>query len=209
VALVVGGMLALTACSSSSRSGTSGQHASSSTPATPSTLSSTSPPAFTSSVAPAPPTPTSPSEQATAQVLAFVPTYYAALDRLGASSTASLNALDGYAVDAENTLEKTVMAEHRSNGWVSVGTTTLVATSVTSVDLSSTASAQPTVKVTACIDVSGVREVDLATGKSVTVASRPNYFIEQLTVVNIAYPQATGWRVSSAPNQGATSCAGV
>jgi hypothetical protein len=111
-------------------------------------------------------------------------------------------------VNADNTQEKTALAEYRANGWVSVGTTKLSATNVTSVDLSTANSAQPTVKVTACIDVRGVKEVD-ATGKNVTVASRPDFFIEQLTVVNIKYPDAAGWRVSDAPNKGASSCAGI
>ncbi len=55
---------------------------------------------------------------------------------------------------------------------------------------------------------SGVREVD-QNGNSVTLPSRPTYFVESLTVVNISYPSATGWRVSQATNKGASTCAGL
>ena len=145
---------------------------------------------------------------AKSQVVAFVRKYYATLDRLASSSAASLNELDTITTDAKDTQEKTTLAEYRANGWVEKGTTTLVTSKVTSVDLTKTATTRPTVHVTTCLDLTKVKEVD-KNGKIVTLPTRPNYLVEQLTVVNINYPSAEGWRVSAAPNKGATSCAGV
>ena len=134
------------------------------------------------------------------------------LDKLAASQTLSLNMLDSVAKGDNVTQEKTTLAEYRSNGWTEKGTTILAATKVASVNLTnkpaSTPPVFPTVKVTTCIDVTDVKEVD-KTGKTVTLPSRPNFFVETLTVVNVHYPSSAGWRVSAAPNKGVSSCAGV
>ena len=81
-----------------------------------------------------------------------------------------------------------------------------------SVDLStdpaaSPSSTLPTVVVTACVDVSQVQATD-ASGNSVIPADRPSYLVARLTVVNPDYPDASGWRVSVAPNRQAQSCDG-
>ena len=201
LALAVAVLSAATGCT-----GSKGDTAKTSSGAT-TTTSSTSPPPSSSSSAP--PTP---SEIAKSQVVKFLPTYYATLDRLASSATLSLNLLDSVATGANAIQEKTALAQYRENGWIQIGTTVLTATKVTGVNLASDHSSSPqklpTVLVTTCIDVSDVREVDKK-GRTVTLPTRPNFFVEKLTVVNLRYPSATGWRVSEAPNKGATSCAGV
>lgn len=164
------------------------------------------------SSSPSPSEPASPTDLARAQALSSVQSYYATIDKLASSSTLSLNELDSVATGANVTQEKTALLGYRSNGWVEKGKTVVAATRVTGVDLtngtSQTPPVFPTVHVVACIDVTTVREVDKA-GKTVTLRGRPNFFIETLTIINVNYPSSTGWRVSEAPNKGATSCAGV
>ena len=205
VAIVVAVAVTIAGCSSSSGGKPNGI---SSVPSgDPSTSASTAsgPPISTSLN---PPTSPNPSDLAKAQVLAFLPTYYSTLDQLSSSQTLSLNELDQVTTDNEATVEKTTLAEERVSGETQQGTTQLKVSSVTSVDLTQTGSSRPSVHVTTCIDVTNVREIDKS-GKSVTLPTRPDFFIETLTVVNIAYPASDGWRVSDAPNKGAQSCDGV
>jgi hypothetical protein len=202
IVVVLASCTVLAACSSSSGGTKTPSSTTTVPPTSPAeTSTSASVPAPSSSSAPADPT-----AAAKAQVLAFVSTYYSTLDKLSSSATLSLNELDDVATDNEVNVEKTALAEHRSNGWVQQGATQLVTKTVTAVDLTSAGSTRPTVQVTTCTNVTDVREVD-KTGKSVTAPTRPDFFVSMLTVVNLNYPSPDGWRVSSAPNKGATSCA--
>jgi hypothetical protein len=141
-------------------------------------------------------------------VLAFLPFYYATLDKVARSQVLALNNLDVVTADAKGDQEKATLAQYREKGWVQHGTTVLAAVKTTGVDLTSNSSERPTVHVLACIDVKNVSELDKS-GRSVTTKARANYFVENLTVVNIDYPSSSGWRVTAAPNKGAASCAGV
>jgi hypothetical protein len=145
-----------------------------------------------------------PTEIAEAQVKAFVPTYFAALDRLQSSLTLPLSELDKYAIDPVEHEQTLPMKGFRANDWVQVGTTRVGHVQITSVDLSG---ARPTVKATTCVDVTGVKGIDKKTGKDVTVPGRADFFIEHLTVVNIDHLSRSGWRVSNETNKGVKSCA--
>jgi hypothetical protein len=200
--VLITGVLA-TACSSSSApkpaTASAGSSAPPSVAATP-----------TVATAPSSPSPKSARDLAAAEVVTFVPSYYASIDRLASSLMLSLNELDSITTGANTTLEKTALAEYRANGWAQQGKTVVVATEVSDVDLTNEPTATPpvlpTVHVTACIDVTKVRAID-KTGKSVTLPTRADFFVESLTVVNVAYPSSSGWRVRSARNKGASSCA--
>jgi len=106
-------------------------------------------------------------------------------------------------------LSEIVSRLSRPNGLTSYGRVRLTNSTVGSIDLRNTPTAKPpifpTVHVTACVDVRAVRATD-KDGRSLVPASRKRYLIDQLTIVNINYPSATGWRVSSVTNAQADSC---
>ncbi len=147
-----------------------------------------------------------PTEIAEAQVKAFVPTYFAALDRLQSSLTLPLSELDKYAIDPVDHEQTLPMKGFRANDWVQVGTTKVGHIQITSIDLSG---AQPTVTATTCVDVTGVEGIDKKTGKDVTVPGRADFFVDHLTVVNVDHLSRSGWRVSNETNKGVKSCAGA
>lgn len=158
------------------------------------------------------PSATSPSDRASAKAVALVPTYLKTLDDLAVDPTLSLNRLHDVTVSPEFTIQVAGIAKFRAKGYRQVGQVELVKTTVSRVSLenrptSSPSPQWPTVWVTACVDVSGVQAHD-ANGKSVVQPGRPDFLIERLTVTNRRYPDATGWRVSQAPNKQAASCDG-
>jgi hypothetical protein len=158
----------------------------------------------------APAATSSPAQRAQAQVLAFVPTYVRMIDDLYLDPSRPLDDIYQVAVAPEATIEATGIGKFRSLNYRRSGRSQLVAASATSVDLTNSASASPspplpTVVVNACVDVSKVHAVD-STGTSIVPLDRPNYLIEQLTVVNLHYPDNASWRVSRAPNRQAQSC---
>jgi hypothetical protein len=158
------------------------------------------------------PTSTSPSDEASALAVALVPTYLKTLDDLAADPGLPLNRLHNVTVSPEFTIQVAAIARFRAKGYRQVGQVQLVNTSVRRVSMANRPTASPspqwpTVRVTACVDVSGVKAHDKA-GESVIPKNRPKYLIEQLTITNPQYPDQTGWRVSHAPNTQATSCNG-
>ena len=197
-ALLIAVVVAATGCSSSS------PKAHPSTP--PKSVETSTAPTQHSSSTQVPPTAL---QVAKSQALSLVPKYYGVLDELASSSTLSLNGLDLVASGADAIQEKSALAEYRTNGWTQRGATVVARATVSGADLTNEPSKNPqvlpTVRLTTCIDVSKVREIDKS-GKTVTLSTRANFFIETLTVVNIAYPSSTGWRVSEAPNKAAKSC---
>lgn len=194
------------ACSSSDGSPT---HSSSPPPTTSLASSPSTPPA--TSPTPSTPSPsTSPADVAEQQATAFVPIYLAELDKLYSDPTVSINDIYRVAVQPESTREATAIARLRSANERQTGTSQLVKTSGASVHMAglggtSGTAKYPTVQLTACVDVSGVSVKD-AKGKVLGSASRPKYLVESLTIVNIKYPDASGWRVSAAPNKQANTC---
>jgi hypothetical protein len=113
-------------------------------------------------------------------------------------------------VQPESTTEATAIAQFRAANDRQAGVSQLVKTFGESVNMgglggTSGTATYPTVQLTACVDVSGV-SVTEATGKSLGSPGSPKYLLEGLTIVNIKYPDATGWRVSAAPNKQASTC---
>jgi hypothetical protein len=132
------------------------------------------------------------------------------LDKLYSDPTVSINDIYKVAVQPESTDDALGIAKYRSSNYRQTGSQKLAKVSGTVVHLSglggSSGNAKyPTVQLTACVDVSGIRVTD-AHGKPVGNPSNPKYLIESLTIVNIKYPSTTGWRVSNAPNKQANSC---
>jgi len=176
--------------------------------------SSSAPPSTASS---APSTSTSsadadPGEDAKARAVALIPTYLGTIDDLFVDPSRSLDGLYRVTVAPEATAEATAIGMFRSQGYQQAGRSQLVTTSIGQVDLTNDPGATPSpvfprVVVTACVDVSQVQATD-STGNSVISPDRPRYLVEQLTVVNINYPDAASWRVSEAPNRQAQSCDG-
>jgi hypothetical protein len=139
-----------------------------------------------------------------------VPTYEAELDRLYSDPTISINDIYLVAVQPEATDDALGIAKYRAADFRQTGAQKLVKLSGISVHMSglggTSANAKyPAVKLTACVDVSGVKVTD-ARGKPVGNPNNPKYLLESLTIVNIKYPSVTGWRVSDAPNKQANSC---
>jgi hypothetical protein len=158
------------------------------------------------------PTSTSPTDEASAEAVALVPTYLKMLDDLAVDPTLPLSRLHNVTVSPEFTIQVAGIAKFRAKGYRQVGHVQLVKTSVRRVSLANRPTASPspqwpTVRVTACVDVSAVKANNKA-GESVIPKNRPKYLIEQLTITNRQYPDQTGWRVSHAPNTQAASCNG-
>ncbi|WP_233488934.1 hypothetical protein [Blastococcus sp. TF02-09] len=158
------------------------------------------------------PSATDPADEARAQAVEFLPTYVQTIDDLYLDPTRPLDDLYEVAVAPEATNQATAIGTFRSQGYRQVGRSELVTATADSVDLTtdsaaSPSSAAPTVVVTACVDVEQVQATD-ASGTSVVPADRPRYLVARLTVVNPDYPDASGWRVSEAPNRQAQSCDG-
>ena len=149
---------------------------------------------------------------AKAEALAMVPVYLKTIDELYNDPKVPLNNLYTVSAQPDVLVELKAIGLSRSYGNRQSGTVKLVRATVTGVDLTNMPKATPnptfpTVRVLACIDVSGVRGTG-PTGKSLVPANRPRYQIEQLTVINLSYPRATGWRVNNSPNKQANACDG-
>ena len=142
----------------------------------------------------------------------MLPTYYRTLDKMYTDPNLQLNTIYTVSVQPDALVELKAVGMDRSHGYRQSGTAKVVRSTVASVDLNSDTKAKPhpifpTVRIVACIDVSGVGDTDAA-GKSRVPANRPRYQIEQLTVLNLSYPRAAGWRVSDRRNRQANSCDG-
>lgn len=151
-------------------------------------------------------------QAARTQVIAFIPAYLRMIDDLHSDANRPLDDIYQVATTPEANTEATAIGKFRAQGYRQTGRSRLVAASAESVSLGTSASASPspsapTVVVRACVDVSQVDAVDLS-GHSVVAPGRPDYLIEELTVVNPHYPDASSWRVSQAPNRQAQSCGG-
>ena len=152
------------------------------------------------------------SDDAQSQAVALVPTYLQMIDDLYLDPSRSLDDIYQVAVAPDAVTEATAIGKFRAEDYQQTGRVQLVSTSVDSVDLTSDPAASPaptvpTVVLTACVDVSDVGAVD-STGRSIVPADRPQYLVEQLTVVNPHYPDQSSWRVSMASNTQEQSCGG-
>jgi hypothetical protein len=172
----------------------------------------TGPTPSTSTVAPTPshtPTPQTKSQQAGAAATAQVVRYERLLDDLFLHPRMSIDRL--YTVSTQpdvndeiGDLNRFREARDRQTGRLEV-----VATKLDRVDLANRPHARtpvyPTVRVTACIKVSGV-QAHAPNGKSVVPKSRKPYLLAHLTMVNPKFPALTGWLVSRVTNREERSC---
>lgn len=191
--------LAISACSSS------GQSSDASASTTPSR--STAPATATATA-----TKPDAAHAAGSQVVALVPLYLQVIDDLYLNPSRSLDDIYQVAIAPDAVTEATAIGKFRAKGYRQTGRSRVVTATAESVDLgsgsaASPSSALPTVVVTACIDVGQVDAVDTE-GKSIVPPGRPRYLVEQLTVVNLHFPDASTWRVSNATNKQAQSCSG-
>jgi hypothetical protein len=82
------------------------------------------------------------------------------------------------------------------------GRTEITSTHIDNIDLSGS---PPTVHVTACVKVAGVRATG-PTGKSIVPKSRRPYYLTHLTLVNFKYPASGAWLVKAVTNTGVAKC---
>jgi len=172
---------------------------------------SSSGPAAAPSVTPTPTT--SLQDLASQQALTVIPIYLATVDKIATDPTVPLNTLYAVAASPEVLIDLKTHGVSRSLGFRQSGSTKVVSSRAMSVDLTSHPGAQPhptfpTVTTLTCVDVSTVLVSD-SRGIRVGVAHRANYFIEHITVSNLHYPSATGWRVSIITNRAVPSCEGA
>ncbi|SDG21546.1 hypothetical protein SAMN05660324_1997 [Klenkia brasiliensis] len=150
-----------------------------------------------------------PEQQAAAEAVALVQVYWQTVDQLYTDPSLSIDGLYDVAVDPEATSEAATLQAFRTSGYTQTGQSRVVSTTTGAVDLDSTGEAGdlPTVRVTACIDVTQVGATD-TNGASVVAPDQAPYLVADMTIVNIAYPDPAAWRVSSAPNTQAQACPG-
>ena len=153
--------------------------------------------------------PSTPEGIAQAQVLSMLPAYFRTIDELYNDPKKSADDIYSVATDPEAGQEIRAIAQTQRAGIRSSGYTKLVASNVISVDLQYAPGAKPrvlpTVKVTACVDVSD-DQATYKSGKSAIAPGRKRYLISQLTVVNPKPSSFKSWVVSDAPNRQADSC---
>lgn len=150
-----------------------------------------------------------PEEQAVEAADALVGLYWETVDQLYTDSSLSIDGLYAVAVDPEATSEAATLQAFRASGYTQTGQSQVVSTTTGAVVLNTSGDAGdlPTVQITACVDVTQVGAVD-ANGAPVALPERAPFLVSDLTIVNIAYPDQSAWRVSSAPNTQAQACPG-
>lgn len=169
-----------------------------------------SPTASNSGSAPSP-TATSPEDQASADAVEIVGTYYATIDDLRQDATTSPDALNDVAVGTQLTAQKNLLASLRGDGTSQTGDTHVADTQVQSVtfDNSDPESGKvPTVVIDVCWDVRDVDVLD-SNGKSIVTADRPDTGWTRLTVANYSWDSnpGDGWRVAGGEDLEKAPCA--
>jgi hypothetical protein len=148
-------------------------------------------------------------QRAVAAATAQVNRYEQVLDELGIHPTLSLDRLYTVATEPEVLDEIAYYNHFRSAHDRQAGHVKLTATRVDRVDLTNRPHTHPpvypTVKITTCVNVSGVRAFD-AQGRSIVARSRKPYFLTHLTLVNLKYPATTGWVVKKVADTEERTC---
>lgn len=157
----------------------------------------------------APSSTAAPEAQAVEAADALVRLYWETVDQLYTDPSLSIDGLYAVAVDPEATSEAAILQAFRASGYAQTGQSQVVSTTTGAVDLDTSGEAGdlPAVEITACVDVTQVGAID-ANGAPVALPERAPFLVSDLTVVNIAYPDPSAWRVSSAPNTQAQACPG-
>jgi hypothetical protein len=194
-------MITLSACGAKPSSGANIQTG----PVTSTTVSSTAPPSPSATSSPA-----TPESVAQAGAIAAVRKYYATIDKLYSDPRSSYNLIVTVSTAAQAGIDRNGVSRYRSQSWKQTGRQKISTIAAGVTDLTNQPAHKPdpiypTVHVTTCNDVSKVGGVD-ANGKSLVAAGRKNFLLDAITVTNLTYPAASGWRVSNITNKGADSC---
>jgi phosphoribosylformylglycinamidine (FGAM) synthase-like enzyme len=136
--------------------------------------------------------------------------YFSTIDTLYSNPMASYNTIYTISTGNQAGIDRASIGQDRVKGLHQVGRQRVVSITVGPVNLTNQPSHKPnpvfpTVQVNTCNDVSKVRSVD-AKGVSHVAAGRKDFFLNTLTVTNIAYPASGSWRVSEITNKEASAC---
>lgn len=166
-------------------------------------------PVPSASVSPPPTAAVTARQRAVAAAVTQVTRYERVLDELGIHPTLSLDRLYTVATEPEVLDEVAFFNHFRSAHDRQAGHVKLTATRVDQVDLTNRPHAHtpvyPTVTVTTCVNVSGVRAFN-ARGRSIVTSSRKPYFLTHLTLVNLKYPASAGWVVKKVTDTEERTC---
>lgn len=146
--------------------------------------------------------PQHPSQRVGEAAVAQVGRYERALDDLFLSPRLSVTKL--YAVSTQPDVNNEIadINKFRAADDHQSGRTEITSTHIDNIDLSGS---PPTVHVTACVKVAGVRATG-PTGKSIVPKSRRPYYLTHLTLVNFKYPASGAWLVKAVTNTGVAKC---
>jgi hypothetical protein len=148
-------------------------------------------------------------QQAVAGAIAQVGRYESLLDDLAIHPHRSLNQLYRVSTQPDVTQEIGYLNHFREAGDRQTGHVHLSATRAVRVALTNHPKAHrpiyPTVVVTTCIKVSGVKTFN-AHGTSTTAKSRKPYFLTHLTLINVKYPAPDQWLVKSVTDTEVRTC---
>jgi hypothetical protein len=151
----------------------------------------------------------SPRAQAIAGAIAQVNRYERLLDELAIHPRLSLDRLYVVSTEPDVTDEIAYLNHFRSAGERQIGHVQLSATRAGRVDLTSRPHARPprypSVVITTCLKVSGVRTVN-SHGKSTVANDRKPYFLTHLTLVNVKFPASGQWLVKRVTDTEEQSC---
>jgi hypothetical protein len=147
-------------------------------------------------------------QRAGAAAVAQVVKYERTLSELAIHPAMSLNEMYIVSTQPDVTDEIAFLNHFRSAHDRQRGLPQVVSTKVDSVELASasgTKASHPTVRVTACINVSGVQAFG-PNGKSIVPKSRKPYYVTHFVLVNFKYPDAQAWLVENVSSTEEVSC---
>ncbi len=136
--------------------------------------------------------------------------YFSTIDTLYSNPKSSFNTIYTISTGDQAGIDRASIGQDRIQRLHQVGRQRVVSISVGAVNLTNQPAHKPnpifpTVQVNTCNDVSQVRSVD-AKGVSHVAAGRKDFFLNTVTVTNIAYPASGSWRVSEITNKEASAC---
>jgi hypothetical protein len=158
------------------------------------------------------PTVTAPTElqRAGQDAAVRVPIYERLLSELAIHRNLPVNKLYGVSTQPDVNQEISSINSLRERQERQIGLVRVVGTRVDHVDLTNRPHGRharlPTIRVTACLNVSGVQGLD-ANGRSVVPKTRKPYLLAHLTLTNARYPQPSKWLVSRVSDEETRTCA--
>lgn len=154
----------------------------------------------------------SPEQQATDSAVAKVAEFYAAQGAIEANPATPVEELDRVAGNPVSDGYKASISLRRSQGITSTGAITVVNSTVTDLSAPKDADGNPIqspdgawVKTVTCTDISGWITT-FPDGTAATLPDRGQFETAQITVRNAAWPDSSGWRVTSLNTVKTDSC---